>query len=305
MKSHTFLPTHYFSTMGTHPPVLTIAPGDTVHTTTVDARGYDVANQQVTPPGNPMTGPFWVDGAAVGDTLVVHLETVTPNRRFGWGSAQLAPNVVDPDFVPQLPRTADGSRPRAEWDVDMATGLATLTAPATTRPIVVPVQPMIGCFGVAPAAGEAISTATSAQHGGNMDYRHFGAGCTVYFPVLTEGALFFLGDAHAVQGDGEMAGTGIEISCDVRFSVDLIKGKTIGWPRGENADFIWTTGNARPLDQATQHATTEMVRWLTTDYAMDAVTANVLLGQTVEYDLGNMFDPAYTMICKLAKRWLT
>ncbi len=137
-----------------------------------------------------------------------------------------------------------------------------------------------------------------------MDYRHFVAGTTVYFPVLTEGALFFLGDGHAVQGDGEMAGTGIEISCDVAFRVELQKGKTIGWPRGESADYIWTVGNARPLDQATQHATTEMIRWLTHDYAMDALTANVLMGQVVEYDLGNMFDPAYTMVCKMAKRWL-
>ena len=137
-----------------------------------------------------------------------------------------------------------------------------------------------------------------------MDYREFVAGVMVYFPVLVPGALFFLGDGHAVQGDGEMAGTGIEISCDVQFTVDVIKGKRIGWPRGENDTHIWTTGNARPLDQATQHATTEMIRWLTADYGMDAITANVLMGQTVEYDLGNMFDPAYTMVCKMAKQWL-
>ncbi|MEZ4719141.1 MAG: acetamidase/formamidase family protein [Caldilineaceae bacterium] len=115
----------------------------------------------------------------------------------------------------------------------MATGRATLTSPATTRPIVVPVRPMLGCFGVAPAQGEAISTATSGPHGGNMDYREFVAGVMVYFPVLVPGALFFLGDGHAVQGDGEMAGTGIEISCDVQFTVDVIKGKQIGWPRAK------------------------------------------------------------------------
>ena len=217
----------------------------------------------------------------------------------------LAPNVVDPNYVPQLPWTDEGTRPNAEWAVDMLAGTATLLSPQTSLgDFTMPVRPMIGCFGVAPAGGESISTATSAQHGGNMDYRHFVEGTTVYFPVLTPGALFFLGDGHAVQGDGEMVGTGIEISCDMTFTVDVQKGKRIFWPRGENDEYIFATGNARPLDQAVQHATTELVRWLTTDYGMDALGANTLLGQTVEYDLGNMFDPAYTMVCKLAKKWL-
>src|SRR5437588_9231382 len=163
---------------------------------------------------------------------------------------------------------------------------------------------MLGCFGVAPNGGQAISTATSAEHGGNMDYRGFVAGVTVYFPVFAPGALVFVGDGHAVQGDGEIAGTGIEISFDVQFTVRLLKGKQIGWPRGENADFIFTVGNARPLDQALQHATTEMVRWLQEDFGLDRVGSHALLGQCVEYDVGNVFDPAYTMVCKLAKRLL-
>ncbi len=124
---------------------------------------------------------------------------------------------------------------------------------------------MLGCFGVAPPGGQAISTATSGQHGGNMDYRGFVSGVTVYFPVFVPGALLLVGDGHAIQGDGEISGTGIEISFDVRFTVDLLKGKQIHWPRGENEAYIFTVGNARPLDQALQHATTEMVRWLQDD----------------------------------------
>ena len=305
MTTHHFQPDHYFTTMGSHEPVLQIAPGDTVVTTTVDAAGRDANNKSVTPRGNPMTGPFYIEGTEPGYTLVVHLDGVRPNRPQGWSSAMLAPNVVDPSYVPQLPWTEDGTRPNAEWAVDMVAGTATLLSPKTSLgDFTMPVQPMIGCFGVAPAGGESISTATSAQHGGNMDYRHFVEGTTVYFPVLTPGALFFLGDGHAVQGDGEMVGTGIEISCDMTFTVDVQKEKRIFWPRGENDEYIFAAGNARPLDQAVQHATTELVRWLTTDYGMDALGANTLLGQTVEYDLGNMFDPAYTMVCKLAKRWL-
>ena len=138
-----------------------------------------------------------------------------------------------------------------------------------------------------------------------MDYRGFVDGVTVYFPVFVPGALVFVGDGHAVQGDGEIVGTGIEISFDVQFTVRVLKGKTIGWPRGENADFIFTVGNARPLDQALQHATTEMARWLQEDYGLDALGAGILLGQCVEYDVGNVFDPAYTMVCKVPKQVLS
>jgi acetamidase/formamidase len=137
-----------------------------------------------------------------------------------------------------------------------------------------------------------------------MDYRGFTAGVTVYFPVFAPGALIFVGDGHAVQGDGEIVGTGIETSFDVQFTVHLLKRKRIGWPRGENADYVFTVGNARPLDQAVQHATTEMLAWLEQDYGLDAVAASLLLGQCVEYDVGNVFDPAYTMVCKVPKRFL-
>ena len=121
----------------------------------------------------------------------------------------------------------------------------------------------------------------------------------LYAVIFVPGALVHVGDGHAIQGDGEIVGTGIEISMDVQFTVRLIKGKRIEWPRGESADYIFTVGNARPLDQAVQHATSEMLRWLREDYGLDTLSASILLGQCVEYDLGNVFDPAYTMICKL------
>lgn len=305
MTKHTFSPTKYYTAIGTYEPVLHIAPGDAVITTTVDARGFDVNNQQITPRGNPMTGPFWIEGAEPGDTLVVHLDSIVPNRTFGWSGVMVAPNVVDPGFVPQLPWAAQEGGKRGEWYVDTQAGTATLVKPETSLGrFTLPLNPMLGCFGVAPAGGQAISTATSAEHGGNMDYNGFVSGVTVYFPVAVPGALFFLGDGHAVQGDGEIAGTGIEISCDVQFTVDLQKGKSITWPRGENEETIFTVGNARPLDQCVQHATSEMIRWLTSDYGMDATAANTLLGQCVEYNLGNIFDPAYTMVCKMKKKWL-
>jgi len=302
MAIHHFRPTRYFSTIGSHEPVLRIADGDTVITTTVDARGQDSSGNQVTPPGNPMTGPFYVEGAEVGDTLVVKLDRLAPNRSHGWTRKMVAPNVVEPDYVRELPWTPD-SQALASWAIDQENGVATLVEPSDTKlgKLTLPLEPMVGCFGVAPYGGQAISTATSAEHGGNMDYRGFTNGVTVYFPVFVPGALFHLGDGHALQGDGEIVGTGIEISFDVEFTVELRKGKRISWPRGENEHEIFTVGNARPLDQALQHATTEMLRWLQDGYGLDATGANILMGQAVRYDVGNVFDPAYTMVCKMAK----
>ena len=136
-----------------------------------------------------------------------------------------------------------------------------------------------------------------------MDYRGFAEGATVYLPVFVAGALFHLGDGHAVQGDGEIVGTGIEISFDVKFTIHLIKGGNVAWPRAENDDYILTAGNARPLDQALQHATTELIQWLV-ELGLEKRAAHILLGQCVEYDIGNVFDPAYTMICKIKKSTL-
>lgn len=304
MATHAFLPNHYFSTIGPHAPVFAVDPGDRVVTTTVDAHGIDASGVEVVPPGNPMTGPFYINGAEPGDTLVVRLEKIVPNRGEGWSSCRLAPNVVDPGYVSELGLPEKGQpRQLAAWDLDTAAWTARLKSPETSLgAVLLPLAPMLGCFGVAPKCGQSIATDTSGEHGGNMDYRGFCAGTTVYLPVSLPGALFFLGDGHAVQGDGEIAGTGIEVSMEVIFQVDLVKGQAITWPRGENDRYIFTVGNARPLDQALQHATSEMMRWLTTTYSMDTLSAGLLLGQTVEYEVGNVFDPAYTMVCKLAKK---
>jgi acetamidase/formamidase len=299
---HHFTPDHYHNTLGSHAPVLTIASGDTVTTTCVDARGQDARGRRVTHGPNPMTGPFFVRGARPGDALAVTLDRITPNRSWGWVRTPLAYNVVDPEYVREIPSREDAI---GRWRVDLAKGTATLAKPgARLGRLALPLSPMPGCFGVAPAGGEAISTATSGPHGGNMDYNGFVAGVVVTFPVFVEGALFHIGDGHAVQGDGEISGTGIEIATEVQFTVKVLRRRKIGWPRGENAEFIFAVGNARPLDQALQHATTEMARWLRDDYGLDGHEIGTVLGQCVKYDIGNVFDPAYTVVCKVPKRYL-
>ena len=297
---HHFTPTRYHTTLGPHPPVLRVGDGDTLVTTTVDAWGVDHRREQVTPRSNPQTGPFYVEGAEPGDTLAVDLEEIRPNRSYGFCQSAVAANVVDPDYVRQLPQAPLRSgrwterRGPPPWSARNPGWAAGHSAGAH-----------VGVLRRGGQGRAGISTATSAEHGGNMDYRGFVAGTRVYFPVFEPGAMFFLGDGHAVQGDGEIVGTGIEISMDVRVTLRVLKGKSIGWPRGENDEWIFTVGNARPLDQATQHATTEMLRWLQQDYELDALGANLLLAQCVRYQLGNIFDPAYTMVCKVNKGLLS
>jgi len=300
MTTHHFQPTHYPLSFGSHPPVLRIASGDTIITTTVDAWGVDAQGKQVAGHPNPQTGPFYVEGAEAGDALLVHLDRLAPSRTSGYSRSALAPNVVDPEAVSALPEAL-----QAEWLLDLAGMRANLVTPvAGLEGFSLPLNPMLGCLGVAPSDGQAISSATSGKYGGNMDYRGFVSGVTAYFPVSVPGALLHLGDGHALQGDGEILGTGIETTFEVQFTVRLLKGRKIGWPRGENADYIFTLGNARPLDQALQHATTEMLTWLQEDYGLGGRAACLLLGHCVEYDLGNIYDPAYTMVCKLPKRVL-
>jgi amidase len=300
MTTHHLSATNWHNVLGTLPPALTIASGDTVITETIDAHGIDKDGVQRAPEPNPMNGPIFVTGAEPGDALKVQIVRMTPIRNTGWTRASLAGNVVDPEFARGLP-----PREKVNWRIDLERLTATLDPPVLgLEEFVLPLEPMIGCFGVAPAMGQAFSTATSAENGGNMDYRGFGPGATAWFPVAVPGALFFLGDCHARQGDGEIVGTGIETCFEVEVRLTVEKGRTLVWPCGENVTDIFSVGNARPLDQALQHATTDMFIWLTNDYGLSPTAASHLMGQVVGYDVGNVYDPAYTMVCRIEKRWL-
>jgi acetamidase/formamidase len=304
MARHTFEPSRFHVTIGEHEPVLRVADGDSIATWTVDATGRDARDQQLSEGGNPQTGPFFVEGADAGDTLSVRFDRLRPNRTRGLTGEVVAENVVDPWFARELPeRSAEDAD---YWELDLERGTARLDSPIAGLESLgeVALAPMLGCFGVAPGRGQAISCATSGRHGGNMDYRGFREGVTVFFPVFVEGALLHVGDGHALQGDGEIVGSGIEVSFDVELTVKVSKGKRIGWPRAEDDEFVMAVGNARPLDQAVQHATTELMRLLAEDYGLDYRASSVLLGQLIRYDVGNVYDPAYTMVAKVAKRHL-
>ena len=297
MPTYSLDPDAFYNTIACHPPALRVQPGDTVVFHTLDAIGYDRARVQRGDAPNPQCGPVWVEGAEPGDALEVTIVRLTPSREIGWTRYPLAANVVDPDRATLLPQ-----RGTAEWAIDVAAGTVRLLDPPPSLPdLTLPLEPMIGCFGVAPRGGEAIATSTPGPHGGNMDWRGFRPGTTVWFPVGVPGGLLSAGDGHARQGDGEISGTGIEVSMEMELRIGLRKGWSIAWPRGITADGaeLFTVGNARPLDQALQHATTEMLAWLETDYGYDVAAATHLMGQTVGYDIGNVYNPAYTVVCRM------
>jgi acetamidase/formamidase len=296
---HRFTPTEFYNTFSfAHPPALRIKPGDRVITRTIDAGGVDWDGTSVATGPNPQTGPFFVEGAEPGDMLVVSIEKLETNRTTAYASSLLAPYAADPQAL--LTR---GLEPRrVTWTIDRAKGVARLDAAADLTPALeLPLRPMLGCLGVAPARREAIATSTPGAFGGNMDYAGLTAGVKVMLPVSEPGAMLFLGDGHARQGEGEVVGTGLETSLDVEFSVALVRKKAIGWPRLESDTHIMVLGSARPLLEALQHATSEMQRWLVADYGYSERAAQSLMGQALEYEVANVVDPNFTMVAKIRK----
>jgi amidase len=302
-ETHRVIPKEFHNTFSfAHKPILKIKPGDRVVTKTIDARGYDWNDKKAGERPNPETGPFYIEGAEPGDVLVVHIEKIEPNRSTGWSDTLLAPYAADPDF---LRFRGLKEQKTVTWNIDKQKRIAYVDSPdIRPRRVEVPLQPMLGCIGTAPDRKEAVPTSTPDTFGGNMDYNGIVVGVKLMLPVFEPGALLFLGDGHAKQGDGEIVGNAVETSMDVEFTVDLIKGKTIKWPRLENDDYIVVLGSARPLLQALQHATTEMQHWLMEDYGFDERGSSLLMGQALEYDIANIVDPHFTVAAKLRKSYL-
>jgi acetamidase/formamidase len=296
--THTLVPQRFYNTFSfAHPPALRIKPGDRVVTKTIDAAGVDWNGQQVAQGPNPQTGPFFVEGAEPGDMLVVTFEKLELNRATAWSSSLLAPYAVDPASL--IARTDRDAR-RVTWLLDKAGGIARLDGPEIGG-IELRLRPMLGCVGVAPARKEAVATSTPGAFGGNMDYAGLNQGVKVMLPVYEPGALLFVGDGHALQGEGEVVGTGLETSMDVEFSVALVKKASIAWPRLENETHLMVLGSERPLLQAFQHATSEMHRWLMADYGLSERGAQILMGQAMEYEVANVVDPHFTVVAKVRK----
>lgn len=302
-ETHRFNPTQYYTTYSfAHPPALRIKSGDKVITKTIDAAGVDLNGKSVSPGGNPETGPFYIEGAEPGDAIVVTINKLETNRTMAYSGSLLAPYAATPQSI--ATRT-DRDPKRLTWTIDKAKGIATLDQ-TEVQPggISLPLRLMLGCIGVAPARKEAISAATPGAFGGNMDYAYMGQGVKLMLPVFEPGALLFLGDGHARQGEGEPAGTGLETSMDVEFTVELIKKKTIAWPRLETDTHIMVLGSARPLLESFQIASSEMQKELMEDYGFTERGAQTFMGQAAEYEVANVVDPSFTVVAKIRKSTL-
>ena len=289
------------------PPVATLKPGDILDTRTLDCFGNAIKKPgdplSLAKGDNPLTGPFAIAGAEPGDTLVVKILELTIDSDKGIGA--LAPGfgaLNSTNYTPML----NGHMPEKIWfyDIDRANSTATFNALDSKFSVKIPLQPFLGCVGVAPAGGEARSSVVPAEFGGNMDASEVRPGNTLFLPVNVPGALLYLGDGHAQQGDGEVAGTAIEVPMHVRLQVDLVKGKTIAWPRLENETTLMAVGAYRPLDDALRIAFTELVGWVRTDYGLSDLDAYELLSQVAKIHLTEMVDPNYVVIASVEKKFL-
>jgi acetamidase/formamidase len=302
-RVHDFKPTQFYRHFsGLTPPALTIAPGDTVRTFTVDALGVDASGVRRSSGGNPQTGPFYVEGALPGDTLVVHLLKVRLNRDTAISTAVIAASALDPSYHANL------KAPEfilSRWNLDREQGVARLATPTDKlKGFTVPLRPMVGGIGVAPPERMSYRTSYLGAYGGNLDYNRLTEGSTVYLPIFQEGALLFIGDGHAAQGAGELAGNALETSLDVEFKVELLRNSRIRMPRAEDSESRMAMGIGGSLDEALRQATTNMAEWLTADFGLNRSEVASVMGTALHYDIAEVVDPAQHVVARIDKRIL-
>jgi amidase len=280
-------------------PVLTVWPGDSVHTTTIDSGGVDEHGVTRALFGNPQTGPFFVVGANPGDTLVVRILRLRLNR----DRADSLDGIVARAQDTRMAAQATGLGRPVRWTLDRARGVARLESPGDRlQHLEVPLRPMLGGLAVAPGFGSApISTGDTGRFGGNMDFNEIREGAIVYLPVSQPGALLYLGDAHALQGDGETSQYALETSMDVEFGVDVVRDRSISAPRVESATQIMVLGQGGSLDDALRSATAGMAQWLQQDYGLDLSGSAKLFGSAMHYQVANLAGRSVGIAAKLDK----
>ena len=292
---------------GVAEPVARLKSGDILETNTVDAFGNAIQKPgdqlSLVKGDNPLTGPFYVEGAQPGDTLAVKILDIQVDGNQGVGA--FAPGfgaLNETNYTPML----HPALPEKIWlyPIDHATNTATFNAIDSNFSVKIPLHPFFGCIGVAPAGGEARSSIVPAEFGGNMDSPEVSVGNTLYLPVNVPGALLYMGDGHAAMGDGEVAGTAIEVPLRTRLQINLLKGQKINWPRFENDDAIMAVGAYRPLDDALRIAFTELVGWIHNDYGLSELDTYELLSKVARIHLNEMVDPNYVVVASIDKKYL-
>jgi acetamidase/formamidase len=298
-----FRPTDYSNTWNPdRRPVLVAWPGDTIHTTTIDSGGVDEHGKTQALFGNPQTGPFFIAGAVPGDTLVVHIRRLKLNRDYADSLDDMVGRATPASL---FPGAKDLGKP-VRWHLDLANGRATPEkASGALANYSVPLKPMLGGMAVAPGFGmPAISTGDTGRYGGNMDFNEVVEGNTVYLPVQQPGALLYVGDAHALQGDGETSQYALETSMDVTVTVDLIKGRNVPMPRVESPTELMVLGQAGSLDDALKSATGGMAQWLQQEYGLTLSQTAQVFGTAIRYTVANLAGRSVGVAARIDKSLL-
>ncbi len=293
-----------FQPKGFHPltssipaPALRIFPGDTVRTTTVDTFGTDATGAVVSMPGNPGTGPFYVEGALPGDTVAIQIVSLKTNKSTARMNALLDKRALVQGYV-QTP----GAITDTTWLLDPAKGTASLRSPSDKLKGFHPaLRPMLGVIAVAFPGGFSVPNRDLGEWGGNMDFPELREGVTLYLPVYQAGAMIFMGDGHALQGHGEVTGQGLETSLAVEFKVGLIKHQAMAQPWSENADYIMVSGIGGSLDDSMERATSGLAAWLKQKYRLDDSEVAAVLGAALEYQIAEVVDPKPHVVAKIRK----
>jgi len=283
-----------------HEPIARVTPGSRLRIETELNIGdvlhsmdepFDPAMVQL-PFVNPATGPIFIEGALPSHALVCDIEEM---ELLPPGFTALIPTFGP--FVDWIRHREFGDHARV---VDVQDGHVLWDAHRR-----IPVSPMVGVIATAPQVGS-VSTVDNGTHGGNLDVQEMGPGCRVILPIEVEGAHFFLGDCHAVQGDGELCGMGaIEIRTRTTVTLDLIdRPPALRWPRVETATHIGVVACARPLEDAFRLAAEGLVAWMVSSYGFQVAEAVMLLGQVAEARCTQLVNPKYSYIVKVEKRWL-
>ena len=303
-------PSEFAWTFGGAAPVRKVKPGDVIELWTEDCCAGKVRteNDLVSavcefPFLNPQTGPFYVDGAKPGDTLALHFVSIEPATRIGAATTVPFFGALTSDHHTA---TLQDALPEVVWiyELDNAARTVTYHARRSELTLTLPMDPMHGTVGVAPAALEARSALVPDAHGGNLDTPEMRAGVTAYFGVNVEGALFSLGDGHARQGEGEACGTGVEVAMNTVLIVDLIPNTLTPWPRLESDEFLMSVGAARPLENAYRVAHVDMTDWLAELYAVDRLDAYQIVAQAALAPIAQVCNPVYTVTSKIPKSLL-
>ncbi|MEU6477315.1 acetamidase/formamidase family protein [Streptomyces sp. NPDC047017] len=303
-------PERYAYSFGGGSPVVTVEPGSVLELFTEDCFGgrvrgpADLPSQVCAFPYlNPVTGPVAIAGAEPGDALAVHFIDIAPAR--DWGVSSTFPHFG----ALTATHTTAMLHPALEervwvYDLDTKAGTCRFEASGGGFTVDLPLDPMHGTVGVAPAAGERLMSISPGVHGGNMDTPELRAGTTVWFGVNVEGAMLALGDGHARQGEGEVCGTAVETAMNTVVAVDLVKGAAPAVPRLESDEFLLSTGHARPLEDAFRISQHDLVRWTADLAGLDPLDAYQLVSQAGLAPAANVCDSQYTMVAKLPKRVL-